>query len=276
MTSSSLDGADGVTLSFREWPGDTDRSVLALHATGFCKEVWEPVAAALSAQGVRVVAIDQRGHGASSLPVPLGDWWGLGRDAAVVARELGPFTIGLGHSSGATAATMTNLLEPGQLPYLVLAEPVVFPKGTGYDAALAEQARWRRDSFDSADEARRHFEGRGIFARWESSAFDGYIVGGLRVSDDHVELACRPETEAEFYELGMNHGVWERLDELSVPVRLLVGEESTFHAGSFAVDQAAAYGAELTMVPEADHFLPMQRPEVMVAAVMEALESREA
>lgn len=272
MTSFSLGGADGVELAAREWPGDPQRSVLAVHATGFCKEVWEPVAAALAAVEVRVVAIDQRGHGGSSLPGPVGDWWGLGRDAAVAARELGPFAVGLGHSSGATAATMADLLEPGLLPKLVVVEPVVFPRGTGYDPSLADQARERRSSFDSMDEARRHFAGRGIFARWQKAALDGYIAGGLRARGDGWELTCRPEIEAQFYELGISHGVWERLDEVAVPVRLLIGEESTFHVGTFAVDQAAAYGAELTMVAGADHFLPMQRPEVVVTAVLDALE----
>lgn len=271
MTSSSLVGADGVELAFRMWPGDADRAVLAVHATGFCKEVWEPVAASLSSRGVRVVAIDQRGHGDSSLPASIGDWWGLGRDVVAAVLQLGPFGVGLGHSSGATAVTMANLIRPGLFPKLVLAEPVVFPAGTGYDPALADQARSRRDSFDSRDSARQHFADRGIFSRWDDGAFDGYIAGGLHRADDGVRLACRPETEATFYELGMSHGVWERLDELTVPVRLLIGEESTFHAGSFAADQAAAYGAELTMVEGADHFLPMQRPDVVAAAVMAML-----
>lgn len=271
MTSASLAGADGVNLAFREWPGDADRAVLAVHATGFCKEVWAPVAESLSTSGVRVVAIDQRGHGDSSLPASVGDWWGLGRDVAAAVRHLGPFDVGLGHSSGATAATMANLLQPGLLPKLVLAEPVVFPAGTGYDPTLADQARSRRDSFESRDAARQHFVGRGIFSRWDDGAFDGYIAGGLQVTDHGVRLACRPETEATFYEKGMSHGVWERLDELTVPVRLLIGEESTFHAGSFAADQAAAYRAELTMVEGADHFLPMQRPDVMATAVLATL-----
>jgi pimeloyl-ACP methyl ester carboxylesterase len=166
---------------------------------------------------------------------------------------------------------MANLLAPRLLPSLVLVEPVVFPEGANYDAGLAQQALRRRATFPSLAAARRHFAGRGIFSRWRPDALEGYLRGGLRRVGDGWELACPPQLEAQFYELGMSHGVWERLGELTVPVRLLIGEESTFNAGSFALDQAAAYRAELTMVPRADHFLPMEQPEAIVAAVLAAL-----
>jgi pimeloyl-ACP methyl ester carboxylesterase len=166
---------------------------------------------------------------------------------------------------------MADLLAPGLLPSLVVVEPVVFPSGFNYDAALAQQALRRRAAFPSLADARRHFVGRGIFSRWRTDALEGYLRGGLRSSNGGWELACPPELEAQFYELGMNHGVWERLGELMVPVRLLIGDESTFHAGSFALDQAEAYGADLTMVPDADHFLPMEQPAAVVDAVLAAL-----
>lgn len=271
MTEFTLPGADGVVLSAVEWPGDPGRSVLAVHATGFCKEVWEPVAAGLALQGVRVVAIDQRGHGSSAAPPASPDWWGLGRDVMTVAGATGPYAIGLGHSSGATAATMANLLVPGLLPGLVLIEPVVFPSGASYDAGLAQLALRRRATFPSLDEARRHFAGRGIFSRWHPDALEGYLRGGLRRSNGGWELACPPQLEAQFYELGTSHGVWERLGELTVPVQLLMGEQSTFQVGSFALDQAAAYRADLMMVPDTDHFLPMQQPQAIVDAVVAAL-----
>lgn len=270
MIEYTVPGADGVALSAGEWPGESDRSVLAVHATGLCKETWGPVAAELSSRGVRVVAIDQRGHG-SSPPPQSPDWWAFGRDVAAVAAATGPYAVGLGHSSGATAVTMANLLTPGLLPSLVLIEPVVFPRGTGDDAGLARQARQRRSIFPDLDEARRHFAGRGMFARWRHDALDGYLRGGLRRVDGGWELACPPQLESQFYEFGMSHGVWERLGEMTVPVRLLVGEESTFNVGSFAVDQAAAYGADLTMVPNADHFVPMGQPAAVVDAVAVAV-----
>lgn len=270
MTQLTLTGADGLEIAAREWPGDADRSVLAIHATGFCKEVWEPVAAALGAADVRVLAIDQRGHGASGRP-PSADWWGLGRDAAAIAARHGPFTVGLGHSSGATAATMAALLESAAVARLVLIEPVVFPAGSGYDESLSAQARLRRRLFRDRAEARHHFEGRGIFAGWVEAALEGYLTGGLRPSDDGWELACDPELEAQFYELGNSNGVWERLGELTLPVRLLLGARSAYHQGAFAQELARRYRTMPEVVSETDHFLPMQRPETVVTTVLEEL-----
>ena len=264
-------GADGVALSGKEWPGRDGPQVLAVHATGFCKEVWEPVAAELAAQGIGVVAFDQRGHGSSSPPPGPADWWGLGRDVATVAKSLGPFRVGLGHSSGATALTMAALFDADCFAALVLVEPVVFPPGADYDMDLAESARKRRAHFADLPDARRHFTGRGIFTGWVDAALDGYLRGGLVESAAGLALACSPELEAEFYEMGVRHGVWERLDELAVPTRLLIGSDSRFHRGQFAEELAGGYRAQLEVVPNTDHFLPMQDPAAVVAAVTAAI-----
>ena len=264
----------GSSVAWSEWSGRGDAAVLAVHATGFCKEVWEPVASELARGGTGVVAIDQRGHG-SSPPPEAADWWLLGEDAAAAAAELGPFRVGLGHSSGATALTMAALLEPSAFAALVLIEPVVFPPGSGYDESLTVSARQRRDRFSDRSQAREHFTGRGIFAGWEETALDGYLAGGLTEVSDGVALSCPPDLEAEFYEMGTRHGVWDRLDEISVPTRILVGANSTYHRGRYASQLAARYGAELTTVPNTDHFLPMQDPPAVVAAVTDALRPKD-
>ncbi len=77
-------------------------TVLLLHAGGERRQVWEPVLGPLAAAGLRAVAYDQRGHGASSgsatsLPV-------FGEDVrAMVARETGPIVV-VGASLGGLAA----------------------------------------------------------------------------------------------------------------------------------------------------------------------------
>lgn len=261
----SLIGPNGNTIVATEWPGSRAR-VLAVHATGFCKEVWRPVATRLADAGIGVVAFDQRGHGASEAPADA-DWWGLGRDAAAVAAELGPFDVALGHSSGATAITMAGLMQPQLFGAMVLIEPVVFPPGAGYDTSLADGARRRRSEFVDREDAHSHFRGRGIFASWHDDALAGYLEGGLVATSDGLSLACSPELEAAFYDHGVAHGVWERLDGLQIPAWVLVGGDSTYHRGRFADELAARYGAELVVIDGADHFVPMQRPEAVVDVI---------
>ncbi len=100
---------------------------MAVHATGFCKEMWGPVVDP-HLLGQAVLAFDQRGHGDSAVPTPPFDWWDLGRDTLQWRHRLGEGgVVGLGHSSGATALMMAELLEPGAFQSLVLIEPVVFP-----------------------------------------------------------------------------------------------------------------------------------------------------
>ncbi len=77
--------------------------MLAVHATGFCKELWGPVAALLAPNPV--VAPDQRGHGDSSTPPPPYDWWDLGRDLLEVVAAGGTSRpLGLGHQGEADVA----------------------------------------------------------------------------------------------------------------------------------------------------------------------------
>jgi pimeloyl-ACP methyl ester carboxylesterase len=59
--------AAGIELSVREWPGE-ERPFLLVHGLASNAKTWDGVATRLNANGHRVVAIDQRGHGLSDKP----------------------------------------------------------------------------------------------------------------------------------------------------------------------------------------------------------------
>jgi pimeloyl-ACP methyl ester carboxylesterase len=246
--------------------------VVAVHATGFCKETWWPVAASLPDRVV--LAFDQRGHGDSTAPAPPFDWWDLGRDVLAVLDVCAPApTIGLGHSSGATALLMAELLRPGSFRVLALVEPIVFP-GPPFRAEenpMSATALRRRATFATPDAALESFRGRGPFARWTEPALRAYVEGGLRPAADGWALKCDPATEAEFYRSATEHGVWDRLGDVASPVVLVAGEASESHPGPFIRHQAACLReARVEVVPEATHFVPMERPDA-VAALVDAL-----
>lgn len=260
------------TMAVADWEG-SGTPVLAVHATGFCKELWGPVAGLLRPNPV--VAPDQRGHGDSSTPPPPYDWWDFGRDLLEVVAARGLHRpVGVGHSSGAASLVMAELLQPGTFASLVLVEPIIFamPPARMEDNPMTAAALRRRRNFASPRAVVESFRSRGAFAGWTEEALGLYADHGFRPGPEGWELKCRPETEAEFYRGATAHGAWARLHEVSCPVMLAAGERSASHPRDFleAMRQRFPHSL-LEVVPGAGHFLPMERPEAVAALVVAAL-----
>lgn len=265
---------DGVAVAARWTDGGQPGLVLA-HATGFCKECWEPVASTPELSGIAMVSFDQRAHGDSGVPPLPFDWWDTARDVLTLIDRAGwARPVGLGHSSGGAALAMAEILRPGSFGALVLVEPILLPGPVGRrdDNPLAAGAERRRHSFPSRRAALEAFRGRGPFARWTEEALGAYVEGGLRRSGDAWALKCAPEHEAEHYRVAWATGAWDRLGDVGCPVIVAGGEQSASHPRAFLEELAARFpAARLEMLPGATHFAPMERPRLVAALVGEAL-----
>lgn len=271
ITTTTLTNDDGLTLTAEQTGSGV--GVLLAHANGFCKEMWRPVTEVV--EGITALATDQRGHGGSEVGPPPYDWWDLGRDALAWSVTLAAPRIGVGHSSGGAALIKSELLRPGTWRHLVLVEPIVFP-GPFQRAEthpLVEGALRRRPGFDSREETRASYAGRGPFRRWTERSLDLYVEHGFRDdADGRRVLVCSPEVEAEFYRMATAHGAWDRLGEVACPVTLIVGEDSDSHPVEFATILAKRFPqARLVVVPNAGHFVPMEKPGVISDVVNQAL-----
>lgn len=255
--------------------GDAPGTVVAAHANGFCKETWVPVLDLVP--GVSTLSLDQRGHGSSSVGDPPFDWWDCATDVLAVIDAVTPTPplVGLGHSLGGAALAMAEILAPGTFRGLVLVEPIIYPGPyrRSHDQPLAVQALRRRRSFTSMEDVLQTFRGRGPFARWVPEALEAYAEHGTVDRDDGTrQLACAPEVEAEFYRGATAHGAWERLGEIACPVVVVVGAESDSHPAEFAGALTERFRlATLDIVPDATHFVPMERPDAVAGHIREVL-----
>jgi len=130
---------DGVRLHARDW-GGSGQAVVLLHGLASNARIWDGVASRLAGAGLRVVALDQRGHGASEQPGSGYDFATLGRDLSAALAALGiERPVLAGHSWGANVALRFAADRPGALAGLALV-----------DGALLGVAEWAGPTLDGA------------------------------------------------------------------------------------------------------------------------------
>jgi len=130
---------DGVRLHARDWSG-SGQAVVLLHGLASNARIWDGVASRLAGAGLRVVALDQRGHGASEQPGSGYDFATLGRDLSAALADLGiERPVLAGHSWGANVALQFAADRPGALAGLALV-----------DGALLGVAEWAGPTLDEA------------------------------------------------------------------------------------------------------------------------------
>lgn len=266
--------------------GPTDRAIdiVFVHANGFNAQTYRTLLSPLAA-GLRILAIDQRGHGATTLPAdPDGrrSWRDLRDDLISVLDALGgPPVVLAGHSMGGTVSLLAAAERPERVKGLVLLDPVIMP----WLAMLYAQAPWtsgqlwkrlpmvqaalrRRSVFDSREAAFAAYKGRGAFKTWPETMLADYVAGGfVERPEGVVELACAPAWEASNY-AAQAHDPWRAVRRITAPVRILKAErQSTFRAGTGFAPRGRAVSIET--IAGTSHFLPMERPDLVRDALFE-------
>ena len=268
--------------------GDEKRPVDAvfLHATGFNAMTYRSILAPLS-PGMRILAVDQRGHGQSRLPVhpeKLHSWKPFRDDLlALLATLDGPPPVLSGHSMGGTVALLAAAAKPGAVSGLVLFDPVVMPRSQMIlahlpwgskamkQSPLAQGAAKRRSVFDSVEAVFAAYKGRGAFKTWSDVMLADYVAGGVRErSDGNVELACAPAMESAIF-ASHAHNAWAAAARVRAPISIFRAERgSTCKIGSGEGFFAGNRRAEVITVANTSHFLPMERADVVRDALLDA------
>lgn len=267
-----------VTVPLLQWPGQGEPTIVCAHATGFSKELWRPFADEFRRAGgtVPVVAFDFQSHGeARKLAHPV-DWWAFAGDVDGALSSVSGTVVGLGHSMGAAALIMRELLHPGTFSALVLVEPIVLPDEVNRRFSehnpLAAMAMRRRRTFPSAEAAHTNFASKPVFGRWDGRALSAYVEGGLIDEEVHWRLACEPEDEAATFRAAATTGLWDRLGEVRCPVTVVGGEHSDSHSVDFVEILSRRFvDGSVHIVPGATHFVPMEAPGDLAELMLERL-----
>jgi len=260
--------SEGVATAYLDWGGDGPPLVL-LHPNGFCAGLYDPLARCLIDR-CHVVGVDLRGHGASDDLTAVDK---LGNDLAaqdVLAvadhLEFDRFSV-LGVSFGGAVGIEVAAAAPDRIAALLLCEAIAiktdssrqqhFGDDDGDDHPLAVGARRRRDIWESREEVLSSYGSRPPLDVLDPEALAGYVRWGFRDRDDgRVELACRPQTEANIFGHDRSHGPIEAfaaLGRVACPVAVMAGARTDLDPGWFA-DQAAVVGVDLQVL-DGGHFV---------------------
>ena len=271
----SLPDRGGAMAALEFGPQERPIDIVFSHANGFNARTYRTILAPL-AKDLRILALDLRGHGATTLPAePQGwpGWSGFAADlSALLAAAVTRPVVLAGHSLGATTSLLATVAAPEPVRNLVLFEPVLTDEAAlGVplaDMPLTRAALRRRADFPDRAAAMEAYRGRGAFETWSEAQLADYVAAGFHdTPSGQVTLACRPEWEASTYAV-QNYDALQLLDQVGRPVRIFVGE-----AGSGVSPQARARaGARFAVetVPGTTHFLPMERPDLVRQALREA------
>jgi pimeloyl-ACP methyl ester carboxylesterase len=261
---------DGISLHARDW-GGSGQAVALLHGLASNARIWDGVAPRLVGAGLRVVALDLRGHGESDQPDAGYDFGQVGRDLQAALAALGlDRPVLVGHSWGANVALQYAADRPGRLAGLALV-----------DGALVAVAEW---AGPTRAEARRRLAPPRFavpLADWLARAgrFDPSGQGGPAWVRDFlragVEVDDRGVARARFRfdnHMQVVDALYDQRPEalfplVDCPVLLCPAGDETAEAKRAAVDRALALSpsATVTWFEETMHDIPLQRPAELAA-----------
>ena len=114
---------DDLRLHYLEWDKGHQATMILLHGIGDDAHVWDHFAQT-AADRIRIIALDQRGHGLSDRPTPPAyrcEDYVADVDKLVHALQLNEIIL-MGHSMGALHATHYAAMQPGKVTGLIHAD----------------------------------------------------------------------------------------------------------------------------------------------------------
>ncbi|MFD3532086.1 alpha/beta fold hydrolase [Streptomyces sp. NPDC058664] len=246
----------------------TGPGVLLLHGLMGHAGHWAPGVRRLTG-GHRVIALDQRGHGASEKP-PTGPFtreaYVADAAAAVEQLDLGPVTL-VGHSMGALTAWQLAAERPDLVRALVICDMRASALGAASQRAWQDWFRSWPAPFPSLDAVRRWFGEDDAWVERPNPARGAFFAEVMAVHPDGWRPVFDPAQMLSSRATWVHDAHWDSLAQVRCPtlvVRGLDGELGRAEAQEMV--RVLPHG-EYAEIPDAGHLLHYERPEAWAEAV---------
>ncbi|MER5311104.1 alpha/beta hydrolase [Streptomyces sp. NPDC002773] len=242
--------------------------VLLLHGLMGHAGHWAPAVRRLTG-GHRVVALDQRGHGASGKP-PAGSFtreaYVADAAAAIEQLGLGPVTL-VGHSMGALTAWQLAADRPDLVRALVICDMRASALGAASQRAWQDWFRSWPAPFPSLDAVRRWFGEEDAWVERPNPARGAFFAEVMTAHADGWRPVFDPAQMLTSRETWVHDAHWDSLAQVRCPtlvVRGLDGELGRAEAQEMV--RVLPHGA-YAEIPDAGHLLHYEHPEAWAEAV---------
>jgi pimeloyl-ACP methyl ester carboxylesterase len=233
------------------------RPVIFVHCPALSHIYWRPVMERLKTF-CRAIAIDIRGHGKSGRGETPWTFTDIGRDVALLTRELGlQRPVLVGYSAGSSISMQAALDEPGLFGGLVL----VGAFSQCNSLLLLAKAR----------------VGLSLVRLGLVPFIGASVVGTNSVDKEHTRQMlpdarqCNPVALASFLQGVLRFDCTKRLPSLRLPVLLVYGTNDEPMHGYYHILQRGLPEARAVFVPDSDHRVPTRKPAEFADLVAEFL-----
>jgi pimeloyl-ACP methyl ester carboxylesterase len=185
---------------------------------------------------------------------------------------------------GGAYTLLAAVQRPDLFRALVLIDPVIMPPrilavlwlmrrlGLSRRQSLVQGALRRRRTWPDRQACYNHYRSKRLFADWPETSLRAYVEAGMRLDQDgQVTLVYPPEWEAHIFATAPTD-IWRYVPKLAIPLLVIRGERSdTFRLRAQRRMARLLPGARFVQIPGAGHLVPMERPAVTAAAVLDFL-----
>ena len=240
---------------------------VCLHGITANAHVFEPLMDAL-AGCLRVVALDQRGHGRSPKPRS-------GYSAADYSDDVKRFikenrALLIGHSLGARNALVAAARFPERVTAVIAIEFTPYIEPQVFDELDARVAGGDR-SFSSVDEIRAYLAHR--YPRLPSDAVARRAQHGYRKMGGAWRPLADPQAMGETCR-GLREDIVAVMKKIEVPALLMRGEDSKLVSReAWAKTRALRPGIRALEIADSDHYVHEEQPKAVAAAVLQFWDS---
>lgn len=252
--------------------------VVLLHGTPSSSLIWRNVIPKLVAAGYKAHVFDLLGYGLSERP------WDRNVDTSISGQL--PILEGLmahwglnaahivGHDFGGGIAQQLGVFSPHRLLTLTLIDTV------SYDSYPSKRTRQQMDAGLEVLEKTPDAEHRQHFRDWLLTAVVDQQALQASALDTYLDYISGPVGQGSLFQHQIRHydpkhtmKVADRLHELgNIPVKLIWGEDDAWQVPDWAHRlNRDIPGSDLTIVREAGHFSPEDKPDEISVLVVDFL-----